>query len=117
VAYFLKTATARGKRPVFLRGSNGNKGAIVGTATYTQQSPSDPIAAGSHGVLLTPAEMAVDANNDGKIVLANDPNNPDNVDSSGNPLPVDSTSAAKPYRFWVNNDEDVPGTGNPPEDI
>lgn len=47
VAYFLKTAMARGKRPVFLRGSNGNNGAIVGTATKTSDNS-------SHGVALLP---------------------------------------------------------------
>jgi len=38
--------------------------------------------------------------------MANDANNPANVDSHGNPLPVDTTSADKPYRFWVNDDQD-----------
>ena len=59
-----------------------------------------------HGALLVPCEISVDANRDGKVVLANDANNPANVDSHGNPLPVDTTSSAKPYRFWVNNNED-----------
>jgi hypothetical protein len=54
VAYFLKKTTARGERPVFLRRAYGNKGAIVGTATYTQTGTNDPTAAGSHGVLLAP---------------------------------------------------------------
>jgi hypothetical protein len=40
------------------------------------------------------------------VVLANDANNPANVDSHGNPLPVDTTSSARPYRFWINNNED-----------
>ena len=46
-------------------------GAIVGTATYTPTGPSDPIAAGSHGVMLIPAELSVDANRDGTIAMAN----------------------------------------------
>ena len=50
MGYFLKKPTARGKRRVFLRGSNGNSGAIVGTATYTGTATT----AGSHGVLLLP---------------------------------------------------------------
>jgi hypothetical protein len=67
--------------------------------------------------MLTPCEVYVDANRDGKIVMANDPNDPANVDANGNPLPVDTTSSAKPFRFWVNNDEDVPGTGSTPETV
>jgi hypothetical protein len=57
VAYFVKTSTARGKRPVFWRGSNGNKGAILATGTYTPQSSTDPIAAGNHGVMLYPMPL------------------------------------------------------------
>jgi hypothetical protein len=108
VGYFLKNPTTRGKKPVFLRGPHGNKGAIVGTATYSGSNPN--IAAGSHGVMLIPGELSVDANRDGTIVLANDASNPANVDSHGNPLPVDTTSQAKPYRFWVNNNEDQPSS-------
>jgi hypothetical protein len=52
VGYFLKTPIARGKSSYFLRGSNGNSGAIVGTATYSGTNTA--IAAGSHGVLLWP---------------------------------------------------------------
>ena len=59
MAYFLKRQTARGKRPVFLRRAYGNKGAIVGTATYSGNNTN--IATGSHGVLLAPAyEIQVD---------------------------------------------------------
>jgi hypothetical protein len=47
VGYFLKNPTTRGKKPVFLRGPHGNKGAIVGTATSSADSS-------SHGVLLLP---------------------------------------------------------------
>jgi len=86
-----------------------DNGAIIEGATYTSTDPNDSTPAGQHGVLLIPAELAVDSNNDGKIVLANDPNNPDNVDSSGNPLPVDTTSSDKPYKFWLNNDYDAVG--------
>jgi len=103
-------APGSGWSGISVQGSSINdSGAIVGTATHTSTGTGDPIAAGSHGVLLTPAEMAVDANNDGKIVLANDPNNPDNVDALGNPLPVDTTSSDKPYQFWLNNDYDAVG--------
>ena len=57
VGYFFKTESTRGEEPVFLDGSNGNKGAIVGTATYTPTGTGDPIPAGSHGVLLAPLEL------------------------------------------------------------
>jgi len=89
--------------------SINDSGAIVVYAIYTPSGQNDPIAAGYHGLLLLPAELAVDANRDGTIVMANDSNNPANMDSHGNPLPVDTTSQAKPYRFWLNNDEDIGG--------
>jgi hypothetical protein len=56
--------------------------------------------------MLLPAELAVDANRDGTIVMANDSGNPANLDSHGNPLQVDTTSQTNPYRFWLNNNED-----------
>jgi hypothetical protein len=34
-----------------------NSGAIVGTATYTQQGTNDPIPAGQHGVMLLPLQL------------------------------------------------------------
>lgn len=37
-----------------------DSGSIVGTATYTPTGTTDPIAAGSHGVLLVPADFAPD---------------------------------------------------------
>jgi len=52
VAYFLKNQTAKGKRPVFLRGSNGNKGAIVGTASLTTTAGTT-----THGVMLCPCSV------------------------------------------------------------
>jgi pimeloyl-ACP methyl ester carboxylesterase len=88
--------------------SINDSGALVGTATYTQQNSSDPIAAGQHGVILLPAELAVDADRNGTIVLANE--NPSGTDPKGNP--VDQTTQLKPFRFWINNDEDS-GTANP----
>jgi len=50
------------------------------------------------------SELAVDANRDGTIVLANE--NPSGVDVDGNP--VDSTSQANPFAFWINNGVDGP---------
>ena len=104
MGYFLKTDTARGKRPQFWRGSNGNSGAIVGTATYSGTDPA--YAVGSHGVMLIAAGISVDADRNGTIVMANDVGNPANVDSNGNPLPVDTTSQAQPFTFWVNDGVD-----------
>ncbi len=52
-----------------------------------------------HGVLMFPAELAVDANRDGTIVMANDP-----VTAGG--LPVDTTSQFNPFTFWVNDGTD-----------
>lgn len=48
--------------------------------------------------------------------MANDPGNPANVDGDGHPLPVDTTSSTKPFRFWINNDEDD-GSSSAPETI
>ena len=88
-----------------------DSGAMVGTATYVGTSTA--IAAGQHAITLFPAELAVDANRDGTIIMANDAGNPNNVDpTTGNQLPVDTTTQAKPFRFWVNNDEDN-GAPNP----
>jgi hypothetical protein len=56
----------------------------------------------SHAVMLLPAELGVDANRDGTIVLANDANNPANAG-----LPVDTTSATQPFRFWVNDGQNT----------
>jgi hypothetical protein len=83
-----------------------NNGAIVGTAVYTGTMTT----AGSHGVMLLPAELAVDANRDGTIAMAN---------SNPTGAPVDTTSQTSPYRFWVNNDQDnlsnsSPGETEPP---
>jgi len=69
--------------------------AIAGTATRVSDGS-------SHGILLVPTEIAVDANRDGSIVLSNE--NHYGEDADGNP--VDSTSQAKPFRFWLNNDDD-----------
>jgi hypothetical protein len=78
VAYFLKRQTARGKRPVFLRRAYGNKGAIVGTATYSGTNTA--IAAGSHGVLLIPAD----------IKIAASPSNDTTYETDGNGyIPID----------------------------
>jgi hypothetical protein len=80
--------------------SINNNGVIVGTATKsTDQS--------YHAVMLLPAELAVDSDRNGTIVMANDANNPNNVDANGNPLPVDTTSAAKPFRFWLNDGQNT----------
>ena len=79
--------------------SINNNGAIAGTASYSDNT--------NHGILLLPAELAVDANRDGSVVMANDANNPNNVDANGNPLPIDTTSATKPFRFWVNDGQNV----------
>jgi alpha-tubulin suppressor-like RCC1 family protein len=68
-------------------------------------------AVGGQPAMLFYSEMAVDANRDGTIVMANDANNPTNRNNQGNFLPVDTT-VSQPYRFWLNNDDDNgSGTG------
>jgi hypothetical protein len=48
-------------------------------------------------VLLVPAELAADADRDGTITLSNE---------NTAPALSDSTSAANPFRFWSNDDDD-----------
>jgi len=52
-----------------------------------------------YALLLLPVELAVDANRDGTISLSG---------SGGN----DQTTADKPYRFWLNDDQDTDTSGN-----
>jgi alpha-tubulin suppressor-like RCC1 family protein len=74
-------------------------GAIVGTGWYID--PSIPGAqGGDHVFLLVPVELMVDSDRDGKMSF-DDP-----VIHDG-----DQTSEEKPFRFWVNDDQDaVSGT-------
>ena len=81
--------------------SINDSGVIVGTATSAADGQ-------YHGVMLIPAELAVDADRNGTIVLANDVNNPANLG-----LPVDQTSQAKPFRFWVNSFDETNEQDNP----
>lgn len=60
----------------------------------------------SHGVLLIPAELAVDADRNGTIVMSN--GNPAGHDANGNL--IDVTTPNRPYRFWINNNESIPGS-------
>jgi hypothetical protein len=106
----INTAGAGGTGTSLTKNLN-DSGAIVSTATYSGTDPA--YATGSHGVMLIPAELAVDADRNGTIVLANE--NPSGEDNSGNP--VDQTTQTKPFRFWVNNDQDTPGTGDAPENL
>jgi len=57
-------------------------------------------------VLLLPCELAVDADRNGTIVMANDNNNPNNI-VGGVQLPVDVTTSAKPFQFWVNDGQNT----------
>lgn len=55
----------------------------------------------SHSVLLVPVDMAVDANRDGYIKFAGNYS-----DSAVAGKPQDKTEETKPFRFWVNSDDD-----------
>ena len=72
--------------------SNGLMLASAAKTTSNQQNLADAqnAAAENHAVLLVTPQLAVDANRDGTITFDN----------------ADQTTAAKPYRFWVNNDHD-----------
>jgi hypothetical protein len=65
-------------------------------------TPSTPANSNQQIVQLFPAEIAVDANRDGTIVLQNDAANPVNAG-----LPVDKTTQAHPFRFWVNDGQNT----------
>jgi pimeloyl-ACP methyl ester carboxylesterase len=75
-----------------------DNGAIVGTGWYTD--PSDPQARSElHAFMLVPVELMVDGNRDREM--------------SFDDLVIhdqDRTSEEKPYRFWVNDDQDA-GSG------
>jgi alpha-tubulin suppressor-like RCC1 family protein len=79
-------------------------GAIVGRGWYT-----DPLTPGVqgeyHAFLLVPAELMVDGNRDGEM-------------SFDDPAvhQADQTSEEKPYRFWVNDDDDG-AAGDPGEHV
>lgn len=66
-----------------------DNGLIVGTATVRDAQGNET----RQGYLLVPAAIAVDANRDGQIALPA-------VDGS------DVTTAAEPFRFWINDDDD-----------
>lgn len=55
----------------------------------------------SHSVLLVPVDMAVDANRDGVIKFAGNYS-----DSAVAGKPQDKTESSKPFRFWINDDDD-----------
>jgi len=57
-----------------------------------------------HSILLVPADIAVDSNRDGTIRFAG------NFQSTQG-KPTDTTTEAKPFRFWCNDDEDGTGDG------
>lgn len=70
-------------------------GVILAAATKTQDQS-------LHGVLLVPMDMAVDANRDGEIQMGS---------------PADKTTQNKPYRFWVNDDNDSGDEDHPGSSI
>lgn len=82
--------------------SVNDNGVISGTSTY-QELSSDGKPSGaakqSQPVILVPAELLVDANRDGVITSASDPN--------AVPANIDQTSKATPFSFWCNDDDDV----------
>lgn len=61
----------------------------------------------TEGFLLLPVDLAVDANRDGVIKFAGNYSDPTVADN-----PADTTSQDKPFRFWINDDDDH-GDGTP----
>lgn len=70
-------------------------GVILAAATKTQDQT-------LHGVMLVPMGIAVDANRDGEIQMGSS---------------VDKTTQNKPYRFWVNDDNDSGDEDHPGSSI
>ena len=68
--------------------------AAIGTTASTS-------GANQHALGLLPVDIAVDANRDGVIKFAGNFNDPNTASS-----PADTTSQDKPYRFWLNDDND-----------
>ena len=87
-------------------------GAIVGTAfALDQHGNIVGNANGSniqHGLLLLPVDLAVDANRDGYVVTVS---GSAQTDANGNALSADTTTQDKPFRFWLNNDQDDKDSG------
>jgi pimeloyl-ACP methyl ester carboxylesterase len=73
-----------------------NNGVLLVNGNFTA-----PDSRTAKAAVLLPAELAVDANRDGTIVMGNDKDNPENVG-----LPIDKTTQDKPFRFWINADDD-----------
>lgn len=81
-----------------------NSGLIIGTGWYTDPSyPGAPTEL--HGFLLVPTELMVDGNRDGQMSFDDD-----FVRSN------DETNEDKPYRFWLNDDDDG-GAGDPNDHV
>jgi hypothetical protein len=70
-----------------------NGGVILANATLT--------GGAKRAVLLLPAELSVDANRDGIIKNAGNYDDETLADKK-----TDTTTEAKPFRFWINNDDD-----------
>lgn len=81
-----------------------DNGLIVGTAWHTD--PAHPTAPGEqHGFLLVPVEVMVDGNRDGEMSFDDQAVHD-----------ADQTSEDKPYRFWLNDDDDG-APGDPGEHV
>ena len=82
-----------GARNLNVRSIN-NTGLLAAIGTPTGQIS-------KQALLLVPADLAVDANRDGTIKFAGNLNNPALAGK-----PHDRTEEMKPFRFWVNDDND-----------
>ena len=83
-----------------------DNGMIAGTVWKTKDAQGNPNWT-QHAVLLVPVDIAVDANRDGVIKFAGNSSDPDLADK-----PADITTQNKPFRFWVNNNQDTPSIGS-----
>jgi|GEM_PF-5088034 len=76
-----------------------DKGTILASATAADGK--------AHAVLLVPVDIAVDANRDGVIKFAGNYG-----DSAVAGKPADVTTQDKPFRFWLNDDDDKGAMGS-----
>jgi Big-like domain-containing protein/nidogen-like/alpha/beta hydrolase family protein DUF900/thrombospondin type 3 repeat protein len=76
-----------------------DNGLIAGTAAYNDGTP-------DHAILLVPAELMVDGNRDNALSFTDQALHD-----------ADRTSEEKPYRFWVNDDQDAVSGTNQSEEV
>ncbi len=79
-----------------------SRGPVAGSGQQTAMAEGGEAEKVEEELDLFPVEMMVDANRDGHIRFEGKYKDPKTADK-----PVDTTKENKPFRFWLNNDQDV----------